>query len=228
MQKHKKKSYLLLPLCCIIGLCICACLPLEILKIKTITIHNPSGLSTETITHLTNKYKNKNIIIKDIPYIETLTIKCQFPSMLRIIIKEKKPWLSLYSQGKNISIAEDGTFLDKKHDVPINNAEQLIIIKNLPQQILHRNALSSHYVNTFKQIVTAIQTVFPNQTCQIEPYKWNQWLLWLNDDIPIYINKDMTHLEKQLKNAKQALDSKHKKPKYIDLRIPKKVIIRYE
>ena len=38
----------------------------------------------------------------------------------------------------------------------------------------------------------------------------------------------MTHLEKQLKNAKQALNSKHKKPKYVDLRIPKKVIIRYE
>lgn len=235
-MKIKKNNFLFLTFFLIFFLIIS---PLPINKIEQIQIKNSHGLSTEPLEKITKKYINKNIFLslidlnlqdltKKIPSIDAYKLHLVYPHKIIIKVIEKKPWISIYSEGENISVSTDGYFLNKNNDHPIQNPQNLIIIKNLPKEIFKNDYLSNDYLNTFHSITDAINDSFPTQSFQMEPYKWGQWVLWLGDQIPMYLNNDTNSFKKQLKRAAKILQNNSKSIRYIDLRIPKKVIIRYE
>eukprot|EP01047_Picozoa_sp_COSAG01_P000404 COSAG01_NODE_7_length_54400_cov_1218.054935_28_plen_239_part_00 len=236
LNAKQRKSLFFFLVC--IGLSLFAS-QLPLFTIKDVQIYPHESLRHETIEGLQIHYQNKNIwrsllqIKKqkewqNIHDIESITINIKWPHTLVLNIQEKKPFLALWNQGKNIIIAADGYHLNK----PLYTAIQspLMIIKNLDYKLINNEKLTPDLLKTLTSLQQEVKQAFPTQNIQLSPIMNKQWRLFLNDTLPIDIQHDPQHLASQLKRLKKIFQGYNKinHASYIDLRIPKKVIISYD
>ncbi|MEK9657661.1 MAG: cell division protein FtsQ/DivIB [bacterium] len=239
MAKHNINKILTITLTIISLTTIGLLMILPLFKINTLRLTNINTENKKKVLAELEQYKHTNIFkaylklkpknhLKNLPEIESLKIKIKLPNTLVIHVIEKKPWLALWSKGKNVSIAKDGFILNTEQNS--TSPENLMIIKNLPENVFEEKYLSKKTTQTLQTITHQIKTIFPTQQMQLEPYKWQQWILWFNDKTPIYLSEDINNIAAQLNQLNYLLKQKKIKKKiiYIDLRIPKKVIIKYE
>lgn len=211
------------------------------LPLKQINIEGNNYISTETLNSNFTQYKNKHIIKllmfnrlkKDIknmfPEIKDITVSYQFPNRLKLSIREKDPWVVCLSEGQSWLIANDGTIISTDEAI-INNNDELLFIKGLDPQYFTNKKMNAGVLDEIKKYHELLALYFSDTKLMIESDTFNHIILILDDHIQVYLG-EFIDSNKKLKDLKKFLSYIPKEKKdtisYIDLRVDKKVFVKY-
>jgi len=205
-------------------------------KIKNIQIQQQGYSENSDLKKSYQQLINKNIFttffqLKMTPLpdpIKKINIALSPPSILHLNIIEKEPWVALNINEKNLFISQDGALLD--NIIHTHNLSHLPIILNASSLFNEKKKFSLPALKMLKEIHSSCDLLFPLQTWFIEKNNDHTWTLYLNDTIIIKLENKLNSIKSQLTRLHTLFDDNKIKNnvKYIDLRIPKKVIIKYE
>lgn len=175
-----------------------------------------------------NNHKKK--FLQKFPEVESVKIYLKFPNTLKIFVKEKDPSFLIICKKKNFVISEDGFVLNfLNNQASITNLNKILIIKGLNSDIIKGNLLDANLLNEIKIISNYLKINFPLTSFQIL-FENDQIVILKDDLVPIKIGS-ITNLNTKIINLKKILtflpEAKQKNIMYLDLRIPDRVIIKY-
>lgn len=205
-------------------------------KINKILLHESHNYNNEKIKQKINYYLDKNIFLTFFKlkrstlatHIQNFRISLSLPATLHLSITEKSPWMAIKHHQNSFFISQDGYLL--RNIINTDPLSKLPIILQTNTTIIEANKIINEDLQILKEIHHSCQTYFPEQTWLIEKNNAHTWTLYLNDIIVIKLEHKLNQIQKQLKRLQKLFYEQKIKNnvRYIDLRIPKKVIIKYE
>ena len=194
---------------------------------KRAILMNISELKNIRLIQLNNWLAIKTKMLKAYPMISEISINwVEFP-VLNINFKEKKPWVLVIQDEHQYLFSKDGTLLNKGMndiELPDNN---IIIVKS-NTDVLNKNTLNTKYLEELLAIDSELSRV---------PYLSIQKVLLNKSDISIITNKGIKIRLGDTLNIKDKFivlkyfygyyREKISKLEYIDIRFPKRVIIKH-
>lgn len=174
-------------------------------------------------THVHASWSRPLPAIKDVSYHFTLPNHCQ------ISITEQSPQFLFLNQDQSLFIASDGAILNPmRSDVQAEQPDQLTIIHGIPNTQFNAPYLTADFLDQISQLRTNLNRYQVLGTLQLEFNQFGQYVLYLNDTLPIKLG-DLTHIDRKFNNLSSFLTAIQNRPmNYIDLRIPDRVIVNYD
>lgn len=180
----------------------------------------------------------KNRLLDEFPTLNNVNITWSFPSKLTLDFTEKAPYFSFIVPSKSILVSQDGTILEKGNgNSEIENFDGVVMVRGITEASFSGTTVPSVIISNIDYIISAIRQYFPNLVFQLEfeqmkvtPIVLLGNLTLLKDDtLPIKIGP-LEKLDEKFMNLHYYFKSNAQKNRdidYIDLRVPKKVIVKY-
>ncbi len=169
-------------------------------------------------------------ILEKYPQIEKISYHLQWPTTLRIKIKEKPEWAVFIINNEDSIVAEDGTLLNSiETNYHIQSVERLIIVRGIHPNKFKHNILHPETVEAIKAIREKIESYQKNVPIQYEFNKIHELSIIYNDEVTIKLGQ-LEQIEEKFKQLHRFLkinDKPYNQIDYIDLRIPNKVVVNY-
>ena len=210
-------------------------------SVKSIEVQGNSYVETEKILQSVDQFQNSNIVksvlfktIKNylyhtFPEFNTIQIKLVSLEKIKIIVTEKVPWILCVANGKSWLLSDDGTIIAKE-SASIINQEDILIIKGLSDTYFQKNSISKPFLHHLKQFKEMLTLHFKDVPVLIETDGLNHINILLDDEVLVYLGA-FEGADKKLKQLKAFLktmnDDKLSQISYIDLRVDKKVFVKY-
>lgn len=166
------------------------------------------------------------------PQVEAMHYRITFPGHLSVKIIEKKPWIAFVTNEEVFLYSKDGVLLNAGSDV-MANPNQVVIIRGIPPATYEDGqALEPHFLEEMIHMIDNIQHYLPNSNLQIDFLATGHVTLLKDDVLPIKLG-EMIDIDKKFKNLADFFNyyktlEEPKTIQYIDLRLPDKVIVRYD
>lgn len=214
----------------------------QTLKLSQITIAGNNYVPTEPLETLSKPLLDKHVISilftnsiskqirEKYPQISDIQYKIQWPNTLQITIIEKPEWAVFVANNEDQIVAEDGTVLNSlTTNYHIQSVEKLIIVRGIHPNKFQNNRLHPETVTAIKSIRKKIEGYQQNVPIQYQFNQIHELSIIYNDELTIKLGK-LEHIEEKFKQLHRFLKINQKpynQIHYIDLRIPRKVVVNY-
>lgn len=180
----------------------------------------------------------KRHLLHTFPELQDIKIKWKHPQTLQLQVIEKAPRYSFIINKQRILVAKDGTVLEKGgHNTILEDGSHIIIIKGIETAFFKNNSVNKNITDMIDEIVSEIETKHPQMIFQLafEQFKiknkhiTTELTVLKDDTLPIKVGQ-IKNLAEKFEILHYFLKSNlHKESPidYIDLRVPKRVIVKY-
>ena len=191
------------------------------------------------------------------PQLEVVQVRYQFPDTMAVAVIETKPWASFIVDNVSIIVSKQGYVLDASNlkgitrspkgeipESPVGEARfvkeartygpehvtNLVIVKGVGRESFSASQVSVPVMAKVMRITNQIQTHFPAKVFQLV-FKGQEITVVLEDTLPVWIGTE-DRLNDKLEQLVQFLSYREEKGqremRYIDMRVPNKVIVDYQ
>ena len=172
------------------------------------------------------------------PELQDIKIKWKYPQTLQLQVIEKAPRYSFIINKHRILVAKDGTVLEKGgHNTILEDGSHIIIVKGIESSFLKHTLVNKTIINMIDEIVSEIETKHPQMIFQLDfdqfkiknNFITTELTVLKDDTLPIKVGQ-IEKLAEKFEMLHYFLKSNlHKESPidYIDLRVPKRVIVKY-
>ena len=212
------------------------------LTIQKVHIQHNNYVPTPLIKELTNPLIGKHIIsilftssikkqlLNSFPQLKDIKFKIIWPNTILIDVQEKKEWAVFIINNQDKIVATDGSILNTiETNYNIQSVDNLIIVRGIHPDLFVNNVLNPKTVTAIKAIRIQIENHQNKVPIQYQFNKIHELSIIYNDELTIKLGK-LEEIEKKFKQLNRFLEINTKpynQIKYIDLRIPSKVVVNY-
>jgi len=170
--------------------------------------------------------------VDHLPQVARSQVRYKWPSTIRIVVYEKKPWLSVVTKKGLVFLSKDGVVLNPNNaQISIENFDSLLILKGIPDSEFHNGKLVQGTFDHLVDLYGQLGIYFPSERIQVAMTQRNHYVLYRDDVLPIWIGP-LDALDMKIKNLHQFFSYMHRHPgkaiQYIDLRVPNRVVVKYQ
>ncbi|HAR63340.1 MAG: hypothetical protein DKM50_10565 [Candidatus Margulisiibacteriota bacterium] len=214
-------------------------LNIEYFSIKNIIIKNNQIIPTAIVTEKSNYILKKNIFsfgkqrilktLMTIPQFESINVIRAYPDKIVIDIKEKKPWVNLLLNNKDIIIDKTGIILNMPGTNEIDSTI-LPVIKGLPPGVTSDHKIDISTLNMLKNVLTPLETLFKPEQLQFNLVDETNIEI-LADDILLIKVGDSSFIEQKrttLKTFLNYIQNRWNEVEYIDIKCIKNPVIKFK
>lgn len=225
--------------------------------LRTLAIKGNRYVTQDDIRKIAGHYHGRNAvlvslfgqlnrdIVARIPKVRAVRSDYKWPYAIELTIVEKPSWVRLKCGHTLITVAADGSVLDREENESDEFSKSaLITVRDLPPTIIYGTACNPLVLRVLSPIISSIRDVFPDHDLQLElkgmiltsrDCSFDEIILLKDHSIPIYLGNE-SNLTKKLGYLQQFIwyvndqptDSEAGKSiQYIDLRVDGKVLVGY-